>query len=98
MRIDYRIEAGATNSVYIMMRDIKFGNGTGSVGVVKGTESSLIETSITVPIVNAAFYVCVRGTIVSCCHRLLLFSYQGIHFNYKLDRLLLVSTDLNNVE
>lgn len=47
------------------------------VGVVEGspssTESSLIETSITVPAVNAAFYAYARGTTVSRCHRLLLF-------------------------
>jgi len=67
------------------------------VGVVEGspssTESSLIETSITVPAVNAAFYACAPRTIVSRCHRPLLFS-KRIHSNYELGRFLLVSTDL----
>lgn len=82
----------------LMMRDIKFGNGTDSVGWggrrVSFVESSLIETSITVPAVNAAFYACARGTTVSRCHRPLFFWRQGIHFNYELGRPLLVSTDL----
>lgn len=56
-----------------MMRDIKFGNGTDSVGdggrvSFVDRQCSLIETSITVPAVNATFYACARGgTIVSRC-------------------------------
>lgn len=52
------------------------------VGMVEGspssTESSLIETSITVPAVNAAFYACARHDCISLPSAAILFTSRNL--------------------